>query len=306
MTEEDKIARYPLKSFQYARDVLQGPFPKGEAAIATDGLFSMWYATQVLHGRFLKGEPAIIAGPVNHLADYIDGIDEPFPPGEHVVAKKADTAFAYAKHNLKGPFLEGEAVIITSPETALRYAKEVLKGPFPKGEHIISTFATSAYEYADFLNQKFTMGEDAIISNVETAFNYAKTVIRGPWPKGEYKINKSDKHKFAYELVNTLAKPLAKIDIDMSYFDIEFKIFKPPAYTKKLHLIPRKPMTSEQETILPRLIKIAIDSTRTSAYDDVYLGLPVSAHKVVDCEWRWTRSGSLYTDYIYLELTSEQ
>ena len=58
-TREKYIANHAIYAYLYARDVLEGPFPAGEAAIATDAHFAYWYAGQVLRGPFPAGEEAI-------------------------------------------------------------------------------------------------------------------------------------------------------------------------------------------------------------------------------------------------------
>lgn len=47
------------EAYVYARDVLKGPFPAGEAAIATDTSLSYDYARDVLKGPFPAGEARI-------------------------------------------------------------------------------------------------------------------------------------------------------------------------------------------------------------------------------------------------------
>lgn len=55
----DRIAADPHKACMLAIEVIGGPFPQGEPAIATDAQESYYYATGVLEDRFLLGEPAI-------------------------------------------------------------------------------------------------------------------------------------------------------------------------------------------------------------------------------------------------------
>lgn len=46
----------PRKAYQYARLVVGGPWPTGEAVIAEAPKWSCYYASQVLQGRFEAGE----------------------------------------------------------------------------------------------------------------------------------------------------------------------------------------------------------------------------------------------------------
>lgn len=57
------MAKEAESAYTYARYVLNGPFPEGEAAIATDAYFSYHYAIMVLGNRFELGEPIIARNP---------------------------------------------------------------------------------------------------------------------------------------------------------------------------------------------------------------------------------------------------
>lgn len=109
---EDMIAKSPYYSYLYARDFLNGPFPKGEKIITTDGKFSYFYARYVLARRF--------------------------PAGEDAIAKDhAEWAYRYAKEIIEGPWPEGEKVIASDYRYAFFYAKDILHGLFHEGEQII-------------------------------------------------------------------------------------------------------------------------------------------------------------------------
>jgi len=66
---EDIIARDGEASFYYAYEVLNGPFPRGEYAIAENEDLSLDYAIKVLKDRFPKGEEAIIYVALKHDDD---------------------------------------------------------------------------------------------------------------------------------------------------------------------------------------------------------------------------------------------
>jgi hypothetical protein len=82
---EPAIAKSAEYSYYYAKNVIHGKFPLGEAAIAKDSYYSYYYARDVLKGRFPLGEPAI--------------------------AKDAEYSYWYAKYVLKGEFPLGEPAI---------------------------------------------------------------------------------------------------------------------------------------------------------------------------------------------------
>ena len=54
-------------AYQYARDVLKGPFPAAEAIIAKDAYYAYQYARDVLNGPFPAGEEAIAKS--GHMAN---------------------------------------------------------------------------------------------------------------------------------------------------------------------------------------------------------------------------------------------
>jgi len=72
-------------AYWYARDVIKGPWPAGEAAIATDPYWAYEYAHDV--------------------------IGKPWPPGEAAIAKDPKLAYWYARDVIKGPWPAGEAAI---------------------------------------------------------------------------------------------------------------------------------------------------------------------------------------------------
>lgn len=53
----------PKYAYEYARDILKGPFELGEAIIATDSKQSYDYANRVLHGPFPLDKKAISTSP---------------------------------------------------------------------------------------------------------------------------------------------------------------------------------------------------------------------------------------------------
>ena len=82
---EKYIAKVAEHAYLYARDVLHGPFPAGEAAIAADAQYAYWYAETVLK--------------------------RPFPAGEEVIAEDCEFSHRYAKEVLKADFYYGGKLI---------------------------------------------------------------------------------------------------------------------------------------------------------------------------------------------------
>ena len=86
----------PAYAFEYAMDEVQGPFPDGEAIIATSPMWSYYYAKDVLWG--------------------------PFPLGEKAIAQNGEYAYFYALDVLKARFPAGDAIIANTPQRAPHYA----------------------------------------------------------------------------------------------------------------------------------------------------------------------------------------
>lgn len=123
-------------SFRYARDVLKGSFPLGEAAIAVSGTMSYEYAVEVLKAPFTLGESAI--------------------------SKVAQRSYMYARDVLKGPFPLGEAAIAISAYYAYCYAQDVLKAPFPLGEPVIATEKYTLDKYKQMFPLHKVVTEDTL------------------------------------------------------------------------------------------------------------------------------------------------
>ena len=86
-------------AYHYAKDVLNGPFPEGEPAIAKICYYSLEYATEVLHGLFPAGEAAI-AKHGTLAAFYAMQYKGRWPEAEPAIAN-SERAYNYAKHVLK-------------------------------------------------------------------------------------------------------------------------------------------------------------------------------------------------------------
>lgn len=60
---EERINDWGEMAYWYALNVLNGPFPAGERAIARHAMWSYLYAKHVIMGRFRLGEEAIARSP---------------------------------------------------------------------------------------------------------------------------------------------------------------------------------------------------------------------------------------------------
>ena len=82
---EDEIAKDTKASYDYAVEVLKGPFKKGEATIARNPAYAVNYAADVVKGKFPLGEP-LIANDAYWLTQYaVKALKRRFPAGENKI-----------------------------------------------------------------------------------------------------------------------------------------------------------------------------------------------------------------------------
>ena len=149
------------KAYRYARYVLKGPFPAGEAAIAKSAHWSCRYAEFVLKKPFPAGEAAIAKDAWRSYEYARDVLKrKPFKAGEAAIATENILSYNYAKDVLKGPWPAGEAVIATSAEYSYLYARYAIKGPWSAGEAVIATSNRCKPLYVNFLK--------SISANIDT------------------------------------------------------------------------------------------------------------------------------------------
>ena len=77
----------PKYAYEYARDILKGPFELGEAIIATDSKQSYDYANRVLHGPFPLGEPVIATNAYKSYMYAVLVLKRRFHLGERTISK---------------------------------------------------------------------------------------------------------------------------------------------------------------------------------------------------------------------------
>ena len=85
---ENIIAVDQKYSYWYSRDVINGPWEKGEDVISTDSEYSYFYARDVIKGHWKLGEEAI--------------------------SKNSECSHHYACNIIKEPFEKGHSVIFNS------------------------------------------------------------------------------------------------------------------------------------------------------------------------------------------------
>jgi len=209
------IANTGRLAVAYARYVIEGQWPPGEAAIITDAQSAFNYTREVINKGDFWGEQvrwppgeAAIAQDAKTAYMYADQIIKgPWPPGEAAIITDAQSAFNYARYvidkgklnNDRVRWPPGEAAIASDAETAYRYAREVIKGRFPPGEAVIASDVDTSYKYVvGIIKGPWPPGEAAIAEDAETAYKYAREVIEGKWPAGEAAIAKKSNTAYLY------------------------------------------------------------------------------------------------------------
>lgn len=123
-------------------------------------------------------------------------------PLKHIIAKRSEYAYQYAKDVLQGRFPEGEPAIMKDAGTALEYAKYILDGRWVDAEPYIAKVPFFAVEYAnDVIHGRFEAAEPNIMKNAYAACDYAKDILsndpewckipgheNGRWPEVESMI----------------------------------------------------------------------------------------------------------------------
>jgi len=90
--------------------------------------------------------------------------------------------------------------IVKHSDLTYNYAKKIVKDKVKdEWEDIIVQDSLSSYNYAmTVLNGPFPKGEDVIATNPYTAYNYARNVLKGRFEKGEDAIAKSAIFSYYY------------------------------------------------------------------------------------------------------------
>ncbi|MEX2603318.1 MAG: hypothetical protein WD361_03905, partial [Gracilimonas sp.] len=210
----------------YAREAIQGRFPAGERAIASDPAYAYMYAFNVIEGRFPEGEATIASDPTNAFYYAKNVIQGEWPEGEKAIATKPAFSYEYAKNIIQGRWPEGEKAIATDPNNAYLYAKNVIQGRWPEGEKTLAKDPGYAVRYAHMIiNGRFPEAEPAIATSAETSYEYARYVLHGRFPAGEEAIADHPRYAREYkEYIDILRSQLeVKEDTNMDNRDELFQ-----------------------------------------------------------------------------------
>jgi hypothetical protein len=197
--KEKEIATDPKRAYWYAKDIIGGRWPEGEAAIATDPERAYLYAKDIIRGRWPEGEAAIAKHPYSAYVYAKDVIGGRWPEGEAAIAKNAEWAYKYATDVIGGRWPEAEAAIATDPKMSYYYAYHVIGGRWPEAEAVIAKDPERAYLYArDVIGGRWPEAEAVIAKDPERAYLYARDIIGGRWPEGEAAIAKNAEWAYKY------------------------------------------------------------------------------------------------------------
>lgn len=158
---EHLIAQDGFSSYMYAKYVLKAPFPKGEKAISKDILSTVLYANNVLNGRFIRGEKLVV--------------------------EFFSSACWYA-YNPTCRTDEIMKAVCRRPENAIRLLKSVDNLEAHHVQMIRDTVAKhpkTALQFAFHYKVRMREAEDMIARYPQTAYLYARDVLKGPFPKAE-------------------------------------------------------------------------------------------------------------------------
>ena len=155
---EDVWAKDAGTAYDYAKNILQGRFPAGEAAIKTDPEFAMMYAINILKARWPAAEPYILNGgdPVN-IAVYCTNFKiKDWPEGVKVILTDITAISMYARSVINGRWEAGEQAILKLCKTAKNcrdavvYIGEHLRQyPWPEFEQLLIKIYDYDYSYYD-------------------------------------------------------------------------------------------------------------------------------------------------------------
>lgn len=198
---EDVILRSPLVASRYARDVLNGRWPAGEAVIASDAEAAVHYAALVLRQPWPEAEKVIAGDPVQ-AARYAELVKrDRWKSAEKHIATDLDASWNYLTSILGERWLAAENIISTSPVHAAQYARDYISGKWPQAEVVIASDAEAALIYSrDVLKRRWTPGEGAISADPVVAAKYSYQVLKGPWKEAEDVIQTNAEASYRYVL----------------------------------------------------------------------------------------------------------
>ena len=116
----------------YARQALQGRWPRVESLFIRNAFYAYQYAKGVIQGRWPEAEPVIAKNPKLATRYATVVIKGRWPEAEPVIATQPEYAYDYATNVIKGRWPEAEPAIATNQYWAQKYAQNIIHGPWPE------------------------------------------------------------------------------------------------------------------------------------------------------------------------------
>ena len=150
-------AKDPKTAYFYATRVLEGPFPAGEAAIATNADYAYDYAHYILDGRFPAGEATIAKS--RHAVDYaLDIVMDRWPEGENAIFSSVDIGNMglYVYRYVKQRVPEAERQLAKSSFWICKYMEMLnLTGRWKDAEKTLASEQTTPQFAAEYVKRVF-------------------------------------------------------------------------------------------------------------------------------------------------------
>ena len=187
------------QAYQFAKDIIKGPFPEGEHVIAKVPEVAIYYAHAFVKGRWPECEQAMLeqANPktIWYYIEYV--MKEPWPEAEEILATTMEKphwaghegsfAYHYAYQILKQRWPEGENRIRKSVDSTIAYAKNVIKGRWPEAESfLLSVGPWSVFDYIKALMPRYELGdwpeaEEVILTSPLVTAHFSLRIINNWW-----------------------------------------------------------------------------------------------------------------------------
>jgi len=197
--------------YYYAKNVIKKRLPKEyEDIILKTGTIRIicLYIFRVIKGRWPEVEPTIMEDPESAY-DYARLIiKDRWPEAEPYIKKNIGYYKQYYDEFIRGKILKSDNELkkMTKRKRAeylYDYAinSKSRKRLDKKYEDIIKIFPDTAYQYArNIIKGRWKEAEEFIIKNPEWAYKYARSVIKGRWRKAEEYIMKDRCYIYKYAL----------------------------------------------------------------------------------------------------------
>lgn len=187
------------QAYQFATDIIKGPFPEGEHVIAKVPEVAKNYAYAVVKGRWPKCEQAMLgqANPKTIWYYIKNSVKEPWPEAEEILATtmekphwaghRGSFAYHYAYEILERRWPEGENRIMKSVDSTIAYAENVIKDRWPEAEPFLLNAGPSVvFDYIKAVMPRYKLGdwpeaEEVILTSPLVTVHFSLRIINNWW-----------------------------------------------------------------------------------------------------------------------------